>query len=106
MTESGCFLRQHPLSVIGMYYPEPVLLVDDLGLWRVSEYGLVLWADVSHGFWIAGLEGLLHVGDGRGLLHESPVASLSLRGVGFKFLVGFLEILARVLGQCAAAHEH
>src|SRR5688500_9494210 len=103
---SPSFLRQHPLSVIGMHCAKPVFLVDYLRLWRVSEYGLVLWADVGDGLWIARLEGLLYVGDGRDLLHEGPIASLSLRGVGFKFLVGFLEILARVLGSGAAAHEH
>jgi hypothetical protein len=55
-----------------------MLLVDHLRLWRVAEYGLVLRADVSHGLWVAGLQGLLHVGNGRGLLHEGPVASLGL----------------------------
>src|SRR5215204_4426098 len=61
-----------------MHCAEPVFLVDHVRLRRVTEYGLVLWADVSHCFRIAGLDGLLYVGDGRGLLHERPVASLGL----------------------------
>src|SRR5215204_6667957 len=73
---SASLFGQHPLPVFGVHYPVPVVLVDHLRLRTVSEYGLVLWADVCHGLWIAGLEGLLHVGDSRSLLHESPVASL------------------------------
>src|SRR5215204_5819072 len=75
---SASLFGQHPLPVFGVHYPVPVLLVDYLRLWRVTEYGLVLRADVCHGFRIAGLEGLLHVGDGRSLFHEGAVASLGL----------------------------
>src|SRR5918994_6570684 len=84
------FLGQHPLPVFRMNRPNPVLLVDHLRLWRISENGVVLWAHISNGFGIIGLERLLYVGDGRDLLHERPVTSLSLRGEDFKFLVGFL----------------
>src|SRR3712207_9347837 len=73
---------------------------------RPPRSTLFPYTTLFRSFGIIGLDGFLHVGDGRDLFHEGAVAGLSLRGEGFEFPVGFLEILADALGSNAAAHQH
>src|ERR687898_2917484 len=68
---------EHPLSVIGMQHPEPVLLVEYLCLRWITEHGLVLRAHVRYGLRGVRVDGLLHVSDGRYLLHEAPETVLA-----------------------------
>src|SRR5215217_7832202 len=60
-----------------MQHPEPVLLVEYLCLSGITEHGLVLGAHVRNGLWGGGVDGFLHVGDGRYLLYEVPEAVLA-----------------------------
>ena len=68
-------LGEHPLPVVRVHDVQPVVRVEQLPVHRVAEHALGLGADVGNAL-VA--EGLLHVGDGRYLLDERPVAGLGL----------------------------
>src|SRR5829696_758972 len=60
-----------------MQHPEPVLFVEYLLLGRITEHSLVLGTHVRYGLRGVGVDGFLHVSDGRYLLYEVPEAVLA-----------------------------
>ena len=68
---------EHPFSVIGMQHPEPVVLLEYFLLGRITEHSLILGTHVRYGLRGVGVDGFLHVSDGRYLLYEVPEAVLA-----------------------------